>query len=391
MANEAFPYKVISGIAGEFTQLYSHYLEPPAEFFYFSFLTCLGSMLADKISMATELKTQPRFYTVLIGESGNPRKSTAAQMTIEFFKEAFEGEFHHCYAVGSAEVLQRVIQETDTAGKLLILFDEFKSFISKCRIEGSVLLPCVNTLFESNHYESHTKTTSICLDRAFLSILACTTKDTFDGMWSSQFTDIGFNNRLFLVPGMGKRKNAIPLKIPDESKKQVKSKLIEMMDWIKGCGGKLELCLSDEARSRYEKWYKQELESTVHSTRLETYAMRLMPLLAVNEGKSEIDYAITEKVIALVDWQLEVRRELDPIDAENTIARIEEKIRRQLQKNGECDKRHLQQYCNVKKHGIWFFHIALNNMKKYNEITFNQKAGLYSLAEGVVKNVVSTR
>ena len=389
MASEAFPYRVISGIAGEFTQLYSHYLEPPAEFFYFSFITCLGSLLADKVGIASELKTQPRFYTVLIGESGTPRKSTAAQMTIEFFKEAFEGEFHHCYAVGSAEGLQRVIQETDTA-KLLILFDEFKSFISKCRIEGSVLLPCVNTLFESNHYESHTKTTSICLDRAFLSILACTTKDTFDGMWSSQFTDIGFNNRLFLVPGTGKRKNAIPLKIPIEGKGRIKERLTQMMDWIKSCGEKCEFGLSDEAWIRYEKWYKEELESSIHATRLETYAMRLMLLLTVNEGKTEIDYDIVEKTIAILTWQLEVRRELDPIDAENNIAKLEQSIKKQLTKHGECSKRHLQQYCNAKRYGIWFFDTALKNLLRDNEVTFDAKNNLYRISGSVVKNVVSS-
>jgi hypothetical protein len=41
---------------------------------------------------------------------------------------------------------------------------------------------------------------------------------------------------------------------------------------------------------------------------------------------------IVKKTIALVNWQLEVRKELDPVDADNTIAKMEEKIRRQLRK-----------------------------------------------------------
>ena len=35
----SFPTHIISGVAGKFAELYSTYLEPPKEFFYFAFLT----------------------------------------------------------------------------------------------------------------------------------------------------------------------------------------------------------------------------------------------------------------------------------------------------------------------------------------------------------------
>ena len=154
--NIMFPSGVMTGVAGDFANLYSQYLESPKEFFYFSFLTCLGSFLSDRLTARLEIAPQPRFYTILIGESADDRKSTAADKTISFFKECFIEGFHTCYGVGSAEGLQKRLEKA-IPSRLLLFFDEFKQFTGKCKIESSILLPCVNTLFESNRYESQTK------------------------------------------------------------------------------------------------------------------------------------------------------------------------------------------------------------------------------------------
>ena len=140
-----FPSEVISGAAGEFANLYSQYLEVPRHFFFMSFLTCLGSLVADQLTLASELDPQPRLYTLLLGESGDDRKSTAISKTVNFFQETSAG-FPVCWGVGSAEGLQKKLER---GKKLVLCLDEFKQFISKCKIDSSVLLPCVNTLFES--------------------------------------------------------------------------------------------------------------------------------------------------------------------------------------------------------------------------------------------------
>ena len=62
-----------------------------------------------------------------------------------FREEIFNGDIDYCLGVNSAEGLQKQLEERN---KLLLCFDEFKLFVSKCSIQSSVLLPCVNTLFE---------------------------------------------------------------------------------------------------------------------------------------------------------------------------------------------------------------------------------------------------
>jgi len=81
---------IMSGLAGDFAQLYSEHLEPPKHFFYMTYLTCLGSLLSNKISLDSEVSPQPRIFLVLLGQSADERKSTVLKKTIDHFITAFE-------------------------------------------------------------------------------------------------------------------------------------------------------------------------------------------------------------------------------------------------------------------------------------------------------------
>jgi hypothetical protein len=205
----------------------------------------------------------------------------------------------------------------------------------------------VNTLFESNRYESRTKTTDINLDEAYLSMLAASTVQTWERSWHSSFTDIGFNNRLFLVPGTAKRKHSLPAKISDQEKLKLKN---ELMGTIRHVGRFMELDISISAKEVFHNWY-MDMERSIHNKRLDTYAQRLMSLLTVNDLKDKVDEETVKKVITLCDWQLEVRKNHDPIDADNRVARMEEKIRRALRK-GQKKERRLQQRVNAHRDGL---------------------------------------
>jgi len=240
----------------------------------------------------TELKPQPRLYTILLGESADDRKSTAISKTTDLFSDALEG-YHMCWGVGSAEGLQKVLAK---GPKLILCFDEFKHFVSKCKIESSVLLPCVTTLFEQNRYESYTKKNNFAINNCYLSILAASTVQTYERTWDASFTDIGFNNRLFLVPGSGQKKYSLPPRIPEEERMMIKKSLEQILQNI---GDRLELGITQSAFTMYNEWY-MNLERSIYTKRLETYAMRFMSLLAINEQKNEVDESIVSKVIDLV-------------------------------------------------------------------------------------------
>jgi len=308
---------------------------------------------------------------MLLGQSADERKSTSLNKTTELFREAID-DFEVCWGVGSAEGLQKRLEEA-TVGLMLCL-DEFKLFVSKCQITSSVLLPCVNTLFESNRYQTRTKTTNINLDEAYLSMLAASTVQTWERAWDASFTDIGFNNRLFLVPGTAKRKHSLPEKISDKDKMQLKDELLKVVQHV---GRFRELEITPAAREIYHNWY-MGMERSIHAKRLDTYAMRLMSLLAVNDLKDEVDEQTVKKATSLCDWQLEVRKTHDPIDADNKIAGMEQKIRRALQK-GQKKERRLQQVVNAHRAGLWVYQTAIKNLERYNEILFNKKSKKWKL------------
>ncbi len=371
-SNLAFPYQVMTGAAGIYAGTYGQHLETPECFLFMAYLTCLGSVLSNMVTLESEIAPQPRLFTLLLGESADERKSTVLNKTTALFKD-FLKDFHVCMGIGSAEGMQGLLDESKNKG-LLLCFDEFKSFVSKCKIESSVLLPCVNTLFESNTYETHTKKHDIVLENAYLNILAASTVQTYEHTWDTSFTDIGFNNRLFIVPATANRKFSLPQKIGAEDKTYVETSLLNV---IRHANEHRELKINKEARELYHKWY-MSLERSIHAKRLDTYATRLMVLLAINNLKSEIDAKTVEQATALCDWQLEVRKLHDPIDADNTTAKMEEKIRRQLRK-GPMTDRMLKSRTNCHRVGIWFYETAQKNLQRAGEIKWMKKEKQWAL------------
>ncbi len=358
-SNLEFPSHIISGAAGTFASVYSDVLESPIQFFYIAYLTCLGSAISTKVSISNELYTQPRLFTLILGESADDRKSTAINKTLDLF----DGMINPCMGVGSAEGLQKVLESKQSA---ILCLDEFKAFVGKATIQSSVLLPCVNTLFESNRYSNVTQKTDIDIKDAHLSMLAASTVDTYERTWCPEFTDIGFNNRLFIVPGTADRKHFAPPKIDQEVRNEIKSELYSI---IGRCNDGLSIEMTDDAKDVMQGWYRLG-ERSEYTKRIEGYATRLMILLAINDGLHVITENIARRVVELVNWQIIVRRRFDPIDADNEMAKMEMRIRRIVGSlNGNTiQEGTLKKKCHYERSGVYIFNSALRNLEANCEI-----------------------
>jgi len=376
-----FPYEIINGVAQSFTETYCSRLEVPKEFLYMSFLTCLGSILSRRATIATEIRPQPRLYTLLLGESADTRKSTAIDKTTEFFRYAIEDIYNQkmseCWGVGSAEGLASQFKNRSSGGMILLCYDEFKAFISKAKIKSSTLLPCVNSLFEKNKYENSTKKAHALILDGYLSLLAASTIQTYEAAWDRSFTDIGFNNRLFIVPASGERKYSLPPTIPIEEKKILVFKMRDIFQFV---GEYREIALSKKAEIMFQDWYIN-MSRSIHAKRLDGYALRLMLLMAINLKAREIDKEIVSNAIELVDWQLLMRQAYDPIDADNASAKMEAKIRRALEAKGPLYERELKQWTNAHRAGLWLYSIALGNLRRGKEIILGRKDRKYRLVK----------
>lgn len=379
----SFPYQIINGVAEEFTEVYVSRLEVPAEFMYMAFLTCLGSLLACRATLKTEIRPQPRLYTLLLGESADGRKSTAIDKTVEFFRFALRNlenwPWKECWGVGSAEGLAGNLynkKDVTTKINLLLCYDEFKGFVSKAKIKSSTLLECVNSLYEKNLYENQTKKTGVFIKNAYLSMIAASTLQTYESIWDKSFTDIGFFNRLFIIPGAGPRKDVMPPVIPLREKQILTNELLSLLDFI---GPFKEFGIDDSAYSALQDWYLNRPKS-IHSKRLDGYALRLLILMAANKKQSMIDDQMVDDVISLVNWQFDMRQMYDPIDADNSCAKLEEKIRRTLNRRGPITERELKQLTNATRTGLWLFKTALGNLRRESgEVIFDKKSKKWML------------
>ena len=141
----------------------------------------------------------------------------------------------------------------------------------------------------------------------------------------------------------------------------------------------LELEIPQDARELYHEWYVNR-ETSFHSKRLDTYSMRLMNLLAVNELKDEVDTEVVRQVIALADWQLMARKLHDPVDAQGTVAAMEQRIRRMLNAKGPRSTSELKRDVNYSRYGLWVWEAAIKNLRSAKEIVWNRKNKIWELA-----------
>lgn len=383
------PDVAMIGLAREFADLYGKYLETPRSFLFFSFLTYFGLIVSRKITLASALAPEPRLYTVLLGESADTRKSTALRMADDFFRTlGTTYEPRVLYGVGSAEGVAAELKDCPT---LLLHFDELKAFVDKAKAETSVALPMISTLFERGDYDNRTKKERLSVRGAALSLLAACTVDTYGSMFDQRFFAIGFLNRLWLVVDRASASIPIPKALPLVEVEALRERTRRVLDTIDArytTNGLQAVAypLTPEAEAMFSKWYAARTGS-IFERRLDTYGHRLMLLLAASSERQVIDHVVCAAVIALLRYQLDARREADPVDAENTIATLEEKIRRLLVR-GPLKIRELQRRVHYDRVGIWAWRTALDNLVMAEDVTVDRLAGMVTRVSPV--EVVTT-
>jgi hypothetical protein len=389
-----FPRSAYVGIAGEFAQLYAKYVESPPQFLYMTFLTYLGAVVADKVTIASELRPSPRLYTVLLGESATARKSAALDFVDRLFREVVNINVH--YGLGSAEGLAQELESDDGSARSLLLHcDELKLLVDKASQDGSVALPMLTTLFERTVFDNTTKGKKIRVRNGYLSLVAACTTETYERMWHPSFRDIGFINRLFLVHADAERRFFSPKPVPESERRRLQDELLELVGAITATvearKRPIELVFDPEAERVLQEWYLS-LPDSVHTRRLETYGLRLCILLELSQGETRCITKETALAVRdLLNYELAVRRLYDPIDADTLIARVEESIRRVLATHGPLTERELKRRVNYQRVGVWAFNQALDNLLKSGEVRFLSDKRRLGLVEIPNESHISSR
>ena len=406
----AFPESRYLGAAAKFADLFSRHFESPKVFLYIDLLAIIGVMISGRFRADIDLPVQPRLYVLKIAQSAWKRKSTSTKLADKFIRPILrqkgnpqwryaDYESPVIYGVGSAEGLgTRLVADTENTGTIgmpvttrraVLMYDEFRRFEAKSSIDGSALRPMVNELFESNQYENLTKNTSLRIHDGHLGFLSNTTEETYrDLLASGESIDLGFLNRFFLVVGNTDRRIAQP-KAPSESElAPIRTELekyfadLPPLNEDGSANNEIVIPLTPAAVSRWERWY-QDLEETPETARLDSLGMRLMGLLAFTSGRKEIDEDLVDAVLNILEYQRRVRTTYRPNTGENPTARMEQKIKFELSKQGHLSERDLRRYTNADRSGIKIFVSAKNSLINAGEIRLRKEDKKFELVDSL--------
>jgi len=95
-----------------------------------------------------------------------------------------------------------------------------------------------------------------------------------------------------------------------------------------------------------------------------------------------VTLAVVTAVTALLDWQLAVRRELDPIQAESKFARFQLMVARELRK-GRMKRRELMKRIHSERYGTWIPKKAMEQLRENGLVDTDQDRYCWLTSEGV--------
>jgi hypothetical protein len=272
--------------------------------------------------------------------------------------------FNTLWGCGSAEGLLRKLETTSW---LVLVYDELRSFVQKSSLRGATLLPVVNGLFDRNYEENAVKDKKDCIrvEAAYLSLLGFCTIDTWETLFTAAFLDIGFINRLWIVPGEAMKKDFNPEVIPPHQKLKLKIKLQRLLGTFPEDRSTL-IEISHAADVELNNWY-HSYENTEFTRRLDDYGRRLLLIMAVSENKKEIDEDMARRVISLLEWQKVVREVHQPGIYSSTMAQIENLMRKAVAKHQPITEGFLLSKIHANNFDTWHVAHALEGLAKNGE------------------------
>jgi hypothetical protein len=378
-----FPPELMVGTLGDFAREAGRGNELPEVFLYFAALTFLGAYVSRSTVVRLNRDEQPRLYTVLVGASGDVKKSACMNSAARFFRglELRVGMFD-CVpkiqkGLNSAEGLVRIANGYKQRGappvppekNILCTFDEFASLMAKGAIDASVLLDTIGSLFAENEYSTSVKNQTIDLADVHLSLLAGCTDQTWENVWTSKAIDIGLDNRILIVTADAKP-NWVGL--PEPPNEKVLAKLrVRLTKQIKNTPS--EFSFTASAKKLWESWYRSlrrnnENELSGTRRRLDTIGIRLAMLIALTTDKREIDDATVRTVTEIMNYAHHVRKAYAPIDAETFDAHVEQAIMRALWTHGPLSRSETNRRANVTRFGKGKFSGAVARLVSADDI-----------------------
>jgi len=360
-----FPHWVMDG-----TSLYEKFVKPVcavnSRIDYFMWIPAM-QILLNYIGPKVKIKTGfgPRhfkgsIYTVIVGRKGKTNKSSSVGDAMNYFN--YCGVLSHAsrdmknaegrvitWTAGSPEGLGLSMQKLNCKNAILF-YDELSQLVSKASIDSSTLNSGLLTMYESGKFENSVKSTketfSLDPDTYCTSVIACTTNKKFSELWSKLAgTDTGLDDRfMFLYQ---------PDPLPEP-------RLQTFVNFTEGALFTKKLI--DKAVNQGEFGFDNDtphpglLKLVAIENRYANRAEKWALALAVDLGLDAIDDDCIDRAVAIVEYEIAVKKYLKSYEATTREGQLQQEIRRVLEQNkGRMLKRALYRALNADRHGtsLW--------------------------------------
>jgi hypothetical protein len=278
--------------------------------------------------------TYPNVFALLVGSTGDSRKTTAYRFAIDLVRDVSERlniKLKTLFGLSSVEGLAAAMLDGDSTEpyRILGVEDEFRSLVAKGHQKAvSNLIPRLVELYNTlPRFEVNTRVDRIEVAHPFLSLLSSTTQSWFSESIADSDVSGGFLNRWVLFHGESDRVIPIPEPVDGPQWGRLVQDLAGTIERAKG-----RYLLSDDATRIYSEFYilfrgrkgtDRVLEATARS---HLHAMKFALVYAVLAGHAQIEAEDIKRGIALAVYCGNVAESLAGVIGQSRVGQQEQRL-----------------------------------------------------------------
>ncbi len=296
--NIVFPEAAWTGLFGRWRDITAPCTEAPLESLWGALLLAAGMIIGRNAWRESPRPLYPNFYLLLVGQTGDSRKSTVMWLACQLLRHVGE-DFKELDGVVSSEGIYEALADHEET-KALIYADEFRALLSVAKRKGTQdILPRLNSLYYCPERASIDRVKdSTTIVKPFLSLVTATPQAYVEDILTDLEIVGGFLNRFLIISGEEQEPKAIVKSPSVAAWESIASGLGEIRDRRPG-----HLEFSPEASELwidfYTQWKKERRnwhpKKADLSARTFEHILKIAIVYAVLAG----EHRITEKFLAV--------------------------------------------------------------------------------------------
>jgi Bifunctional DNA primase/polymerase, N-terminal/Primase C terminal 1 (PriCT-1)/Protein of unknown function (DUF3987) len=355
LATVPFPEVAWSGLFDHWREIVGQCTEAPLEFLWSSFLVNVGLMLGRNVWVESPQPLYPNFYVLLLGQTGDARKSTALWLARQLLKRVQDDTEIITGIVSTEGLFERLAKHDDT--RALGYVDEFRSLLSIGLRQGTRdLLPKLNSLFYCPDQETiDRRKNPTTVIRPFFSLIGATAQDFVTDLITHVELSGGILNRFLMIAGEEQSPKAIASAPTDREWNSIAARLQHLHDRKRR---PRRIVWSEQARELWTEFYVSwrnvrktwDIRSQSLTARIHEHIQKIAVVYSALANEFTISAPTLATAIAIGEWlQNTILRLFENVGLD-TFSKAELTVLKIVRERNRIPRRALQQI--VSKKGI---------------------------------------